>query len=142
MSRQATTTVWNGSQRSAQPDPEVVSKAKRRRFPAEYKLRILQKADQCIKPGELGALLRREGLYFSHLSTWRRQRTQGQLAGLTTRQRGRKAQQEAKDQTLQRLSQENERLRKQLAQADLILAAQKKLAHALEQTLAHQDTTP
>jgi transposase len=56
------------------PDPEVVVKAQRRRFTAEYKQRILQEADVCTHPGEVGALLRREGLYWSHLSTWGRQR--------------------------------------------------------------------
>ena len=56
------------------PDPEVVPQAKRRRFSAEYKLRVLAEADSCTRPGEIGALLRREGLYSSHLTTWRRQR--------------------------------------------------------------------
>jgi len=64
---------------SSPPDPEVVERAKRRRFTAEYKLRILDQADRC-EPGELGALLRREGLYSSHLTTWRRQREAGALA--------------------------------------------------------------
>ena len=59
----------------ADPDPEVSAKAQRRRFPAEYRLRILKEADACRKPGEVGALLRREGLYSSLLTNWRRQRT-------------------------------------------------------------------
>jgi len=62
----------NGTQ--ARPDPEVEPKAKRRTFTAEYKLRILAEADGCTEPGQVGALLRREGLYSSHLTTWRRQR--------------------------------------------------------------------
>ncbi len=65
-------------------DPEVVEKASRRRFPAQYKLKILQEADRC-EPGGIGALLRREGLYSSHLATWRRQREAGTLAALGTR---------------------------------------------------------
>ena len=77
------------------PDPEVTPKAKRRRFSAEYKLRILAEADGCTQPGEIGALLRREGLYSSHLTTWRRQRDEGQLYGLTGKKRGRKADQQA-----------------------------------------------
>src|SRR3972149_2994005 len=69
-------------------DTEVVARPERRRFSAEYKLRILREADQCTS-GELGALLRREGLYSSHLTTWRRQREAGQLAGRTPKKRGR-----------------------------------------------------
>jgi transposase-like protein len=78
----------------------------------------------------MGALLRREGLYSSHLTTWRRQREAGELAGLTPKKRGRKKDKEAAE--LARLRRENERLRKQLEQAELIIAAQKKLAQALE----------
>src|SRR4051794_31962967 len=75
--------------REGVPDPELVEKAKRRRFTAEYKLRILRETDACSRPGEIGALLRREGLYTSHLTAWRKQRDQGALQGLD-RQRGRK----------------------------------------------------
>jgi transposase len=70
------------------PDPELVERARRRRFTAEYKLQILQQADACSKPGEIGALLRREGLYSSLLTEWRRQRERGSLAALD-RPRGR-----------------------------------------------------
>ncbi len=69
-------------------DPEVPEKALRRRFTAEYKLRVLQEADACSEPGEIGALLRREGLYSSHLVVWRRQRAEGTLEGLRPRKRG------------------------------------------------------
>ena len=72
------------------PDPKVVPKAKRRKFSAEYKRRILEEADNCAEPGQIGALLRREGLYSSHLSTWRRQREQGLLGALSSKKRGRK----------------------------------------------------
>jgi transposase-like protein len=73
----------------APPDPELVERPKRRRFSAEYKLRVLREADACIRPGEVGALLRREGLYTSHLTAWRKQREAGALAALG-RPRGRK----------------------------------------------------
>ena len=73
---------------AAVPDPELVERATRRRFSAEYKLRILQQAEACTRPGEIGALLRREGLYTSHLTAWRKQREQGALAALG-RPRGR-----------------------------------------------------
>ena len=70
------------------PDPEVPAKVQRRRFTAEYRLRIVKQADACKKPGELGTLLRREGLYSSHVTTWRRQREQGELVAGRARKRG------------------------------------------------------
>jgi len=119
------------------PNPEVTLKAKRRTFTAEYKLAILAEADSCRESGEIGALLRREGLYSSHLATWCRQREVGGLAGLTSKKRGRKPdEQAAENATLRR---ENARLRKQLAQADLIIAAQKKLAQVLETLTAEAE---
>jgi transposase-like protein len=117
------------------PDPEVLPRAKRRTFTAEYKLRILQEAEQCTKPGEVSALLRREGLYASHLSGWRRLRAAGQLQVLSARRRGRKVKRDAQTAELAALRQENERLRNQLQQAELIIDAQKKLAQALQLTL-------
>ena len=74
--------------RPAVPEVEVVAKASRRRFTAEYKRKILREADACTAPGAIGALLRREGLYSSHLTTWRAQRERGELAGLTPKKRG------------------------------------------------------
>jgi len=112
-------------------NPEVVAQAKRRHFSAAYKLRILEEAERCDQAGQMGALLRREGLYASHLTTWRRQRQAGQLAGLTPKQRGRSKDVQAAE--LATLRQENERLRSRLEQAELIIAAQKKLAQLLEQ---------
>ena len=72
------------------PDPEVLAKPKRRRFTAEYRLRILEEADRCTEPGEVGRLLRREGLYSSHLTAWRKARRNGALRGLTSKKRGAK----------------------------------------------------
>lgn len=124
----------NGLLPDHQPDPEVVPRAKRRNFSPSYKLGILEEADQCERwSGQLGALLRREGLYSSHLTAWRRQRAAGQLAGLSPKKRGRKKDEQAAE--INALRKENERLRAQLNQAELIIAAQKKLAEALEQTL-------
>ncbi len=74
--------------RPAVPEVEVVAKASRRRFSAEYKLKVLREAEACTTPGAIGALLRREGLYSSHLTTWRAQRERGELAGLTPKKRG------------------------------------------------------
>jgi transposase len=125
----------NGSEPSRHPEPEVVPRATRRTFSAAYKLRIVEEADQCIERGQTGALLRREGLYSSQLATWRRQRDAGGLQALKQKKRGRKVVQDAKDVEIAVLRRENERLQKQLAQAELIIGAQKKLAEALEQTL-------
>lgn len=122
----------NGTGQEQRPDPEIVPQAKRRTFSAAYKLRILEEADCCDQRGQIGALLRREGLYSSHLTTWRRQRATGQLAGLGSK-RGRKQDEQAAE--IAALRRENERLQVQLKQADLIISAQKKLAQALEQTL-------
>jgi len=111
------------------PDPEVVVKAQRRQFSAEYKRRILQEADSCAQRGEVGALLRREGLYSSHLNTWRHQRARGELQGLTPAKRGRKANPPAAENA--RLLRETERLKAQLARAELIIDVQKKVSQLL-----------
>ena len=114
------------------PDPAVLEKPVRRRFTAEYKLRILHEADQCTASGELGALLRREGLYSSLLSTWRHQRDQGTLAGLSPKRRGRKANPDAPlIAENQRLQRETQRLAAKLRQAETIIEVQKKLSEIL-----------
>jgi len=95
----------------------------------------LAEADECTERGAIGALLRREGLYSSHLDKWRRQRALGRLQDAAAQKRGRKASRSAEEARIAALEQENERLRAQLEQAELIIAAQKKLAQALEQTL-------
>jgi len=114
------------------PDPAVLEKPVRRRFTAEYKLRVLQEADRSTGPGQLGALLRREGLYSSLLSTWRHQRDQGTLAGLTPKRRGRKANPDAPlIAENQRLMRETRRLAAKLRQAEMIIEVQKKLSEIL-----------
>jgi len=105
-------------------------RAKRRTFSAAEKLRILREAERCPK-GELGALLRREGIYSSHLTTWRRERERGQLAGLTPRKRGPAKRVDEPAQRLTQLERENARLRAKLGQAELIIDAQKKLLQVL-----------
>jgi transposase-like protein len=113
-------------------DPEVAEKAKRRRFDAAYKLRVLEEADRCTEPGLLGELLRREGLYSSHLATWRRQRELGSLDALGPKKRGRKA--KRKDAVAlenERLARENRRLAERLRQAEAIIEVQKKVSEML-----------
>ena len=113
------------------PDPEVPEKATRRRFTAEYKLDILRQADHSRTPGEIGALLRREGLYSSHLTTWRRQRDDGMLFGLRPKRRGRKASHHPLQPDVDRLRKENRRLQKRLQRAELIIDIQKKISQML-----------
>jgi len=113
------------------PDPEVPEKAARRRFTAEYKLNILRQADHAQTAGEVGALLRREGLYSSHLTTWRRQREAGMLSALRPKQRGRKASRHPLQPEVDRLSKENRRLQKRLQRAELIIDIQKKISQML-----------
>jgi transposase len=114
------------------PDPAVSEKPVRRRFTAEYKLRVLREVDGCTESGQLGVLLRREGLYSSHLSTWRQQRDEGTLAGLTPKRRGRKANPDAPViAENERLKRENQRLAAKLRQAETIIEVQKKLSEIL-----------
>lgn len=107
------------------PDTEVVPRAKRRQFSVSYKLRILEAADQCRDGGEIGSLLRREGLYSSHLSRWRRLRRQGRL-GVKEERAG-----EATTAEVAELRRENERLQARLAQAELVIDVQKKISQLL-----------
>jgi transposase-like protein len=112
--------------------PEVLEKASRRRFEAAYKLRILAEAERCQASGQLGELLRREGLYSSHLTTWRKQRDAGALDALTPKRRGRKPLPHAAErQELERLRRENARLAQRLKQAETIIEVQKKVAEML-----------
>jgi transposase len=124
------------------PDPAVAEKPLRRRFTAEYKLRILHEADRCTASGQLGALLRREGLYSSLLSTWRQQRAEGTLAGLTPKRRGRKANPDAPlIAENERLKRETQRLAAKLRQAETIIEVQKKLSEMLGIPLPPSDNS-
>jgi transposase-like protein len=125
--RRATGVSADGAALEGPRDPEVVEKAKRRRFTPEYRLKIVRAAEAC-RGGEIGALLRREGLFSSQLSTWRRQREEGALEGLRARKRGPKA--KVVDPRVKKLEQENARLERKLKKADAIIAFQKKV-HAL-----------
>ena len=113
------------------PDPEVAAKPTRRRFTADYKRSIVQQAEACQDAGVIGALLRREGLYSSHLSTWRRQARQGELAALTPKKRGRKTTVSPLVEENRKLVATNARLTKRLENAELIIDVQKKLAALL-----------
>ena len=111
------------------PDPEVSEQAKRRRFSAEYKLRILREADACKGDGDVAALLRREGLYSSLLSSWRRQRDEVAGVGLAAIKRGRKGKLE--DPRVKELARDNARLKRRLARVETMLEIQKKASELL-----------
>jgi len=121
---------------------EVVAKARRRRFTAAEKLRVLREANRCTKPGELSALLRREGLYSSHLSVWRAARKRGELAGLTPRPRGPQAKPvDPRDKKLVEQAREIARLQARLERAEGLIAVQKKVAQILGIALANDENT-
>jgi transposase-like protein len=114
------------------PNPEVPSKAARRRFTAEYKLRILKQVDACTELGKIGELLRREGLYASNLTTWRRQRDEGVLSALKPKKRGRK--ESVRNPLIdenEKLRRDNERLTERLRRAEIIIDVQKKVSQML-----------
>ncbi len=127
----------NGKVKEEIPNTEVVAKAKRRRFTAAEKLRLLREVDACRGSGEIGALLRREGIYSSYLSTWRKQRELGELDGLAPQKRGPKPDPQAIE--LAKLRRENERLQERLQQAELIIQVQKKVAQMFGESLETPD---
>ena len=106
------------------PDPEVVAKARRRQYTAEYKKRILAEADSAKEPGAIGAMLRREGLYSSHLTHWRQQRN----LGLSPHRRGPKPKHDPLFEEVRKLTQHNDQLTQRLARAELIIDVQKKVS--------------
>jgi len=121
-----------GGIRAVPPDPEVVAKPTRRQFTAAYRLRVLEEADRCTAPGEVGRLLRREGLYSSHLSAWRKARRKGSLQGLSSKKRGAKpSERNGLDAKVRELEAKVARLEKELHTAHTILDVQGKVAGLL-----------
>jgi transposase len=115
------------------PETEVTEKARRRGFTAEYKKKILAEADRCTRPGEIGALLRREGLYSSHLTTWRKAlRERGELQGLEPRKRGPKARpRDERDDRIVELERRSAKLQAELERAKAVIEIQKKVSELL-----------
>ena len=121
-----------GGTRPEPPDPEVVAKPTRCQFTAEYRLRVLEEADRCTEPGEVGRLLRREGLYSSHLTAWRKARRKGSLLGLSSKKRGAKpSERNPLDAKVRALEAKVARLEKELHTAHTILDVQGKVAGLL-----------
>jgi hypothetical protein len=111
---------------------EVLAKAARRHFTAEYKVKVLREADRCTRSGEIGALLRREGLYWSTLSQWRKQRARGELAGLRGKRRGpRGAEKNPLAERVRELERENARLKRRAERAEGLVELQKKVSEIL-----------
>jgi transposase-like protein len=124
-------------------ETEVVAKATRRRFTAEYKRRVLQEAERAQAPGEVGALLRREGLYSSHLASWRAARERSELAGLAAKRRGPKPKvRDERDRRIADLERETKRLRKHLERAEMVIEVQKKISLLLGVDLPEPNETP
>ena len=122
------------------PGTEVSDRPTRRRFSAAYKLRIVQEADRCDKPGQIGALLRREGLYSSQLTAWRKLRDQGALHGLSSKKRGPKSPPpNPHEKEMKQLQKEIDRLQKKLAKAEAIIDFQKKVHDLLGIPLRQMD---
>ena len=132
--KKAAKITLNGQSKLEPRDTEVVPKAKRRQFSIAYKKRILAEVDGCSEAGQIGSILRREGLYSSHLSTWRRQRERGELGGASATNRGRSVK-SGSEQELAHLRQENERLQQRLVQAEAIIDVQKKVSQLIGLTL-------
>jgi len=137
--REGTASAVREAARSGVPEsPTTPARPKRRSFTAEYKLRIVREADAAVASGAegaIGVLLRREGLYSSHLTVWRRERDAGELAGLTPSKRGRKASKNALAHEVTRLERENAKLQHELYKANTIIDVQKKLASLFGTTL-------
>ena len=130
--RSAAAAEAGASPGSSRPDSEVVAKAKRRTFSMEYKIRILEEADTAAAtPGGIGALLRREGLYSSHLVSWRRERRAGMLEALKPRKRGPRSERNPLEEENQKLRRQNARLTEDLRKANIIIEVQKKVAALL-----------
>jgi transposase len=129
--------VETGSNLKSLTEVEVVAKAERRRFTAEYKLKVLREADRCKQPGEIGALLRREGLYWSNLTNWRKQRERGELAGLSVKQRGPQRREKSPlAERVRELERDNARLKRRAERAEGLVELQKKVSEILGIELA------
>ena len=130
----SSTAALRGSEvKTVVPNPEVPEKARRRSHTAEYKRRILKEAEVCKEQGQVGALLRREGLYYSNLTDWRRQAERGTLDGLSSKKRGPKARK--LDPSVRRIAEQEKEIQKlqvRLRKAELIIDAQKKIAEIFQ----------
>ena len=130
----------SGGPMNGAPDPEVSDRPRRRRFTAEYKRGIVREAARCTKSGEIGVLLRRKGLYSSHLADWRREFEKGGTSALAPKKRGRTAKEaDPAEKRVEDLERENRRLTERLRQAEVIIDVQKKVSQMLGISLPTSD---
>ncbi len=132
--------IAGGGRKAPRPNPEVAARAKRRTCTGEYKRQVLAEADAAKGAGGIGAVLRRNGLYSSHLTKWRHERATGILEGLTPHRRGPKAKTDSRTLELQQLQRENDRLTEQLRKAEIVIDVQKKVAALLGRILPPTET--
>ena len=130
-----------GGCEAPRPNPEVMARAKRRQYTASYKQRVLTEADAARESGEIGAVLRRHGLYSSHLTKWRKERKSGILEGLAPQKRGPKSKVNPLSVEVQKLRRDNERLSEQLRKAEIVIEVQKTVAMLLGLPLAGTETS-
>src|SRR3954469_17029962 len=133
--------VIEGGRVAPRPNPEVIARAKRRTYTGEYKQQILAEADAARGSGEIGAVLRRHGLYSSHLTKWRKESRSGILEGLAPQKRGPKSKVNPLSVEIQKLRRDNERLADQLRKAEIVIEVQKKVAMLLGLPLAETETS-
>ena len=120
-----------GGRGAPRPNPEVLARAKRRTYTADYKLKVLGEADAARGSGEIGAVLRKHGLYSSHLTKWRKERRSGILEGLSPQKRGPKSKPSPLTEENQKLCRENQHLTEELRKAEIVIEVQKKVAMLL-----------
>jgi transposase len=128
--------IMLGGRGTPRPNPEVLARAKRRTYTADFKLKVLGEADTARGSGEIGAVLRKYGLYSSHLTNWRQERKSGILQGLEPQKRGRKSKANPLDVEIEKLRRDNEQLTDRLRKAELVIDVQKKVAMLLGIPLA------
>jgi len=128
-----------GGRGAPRPDPEVLARPKRRTFTGEYKQQVLAEAEAARRSGEIGAVLRRHGLYSSHLTKWRKERNAGILQGLAAQKRGPKSKVNPLTLENQKLRRDNERLTDRLRKAEIVIDVQKKVATLLGLPIAETE---
>ena len=133
--------LGEGGRAAPRPNPEVLARAKRRTYTGEYKQKVLAEADAARGSGEIGAVLRRHGLYSSHLTKWRRERKSGILEGLTPHKRGPKSKVNPLTEENQKLRRDNERLTDRLRKAEIVIDVQKKVAMLLGIPIAETEAS-
>jgi transposase len=137
----ASSDLSGGGREAQRPNPEVVARAKRRTYTGEYKQQVLAEADAARGTGEIGAVLRRHGLYSSHLTKWRQERASGILEGLAPQKRGPKSKANPLTAENQKLRRDNERLTDRLRKAEIVIDVQKKVAMLLGIPIAESEVS-